>query len=169
MKTLIRIAGITEESIVDGPGIRLVVFAQGCRHRCPGCQNPQTHSLEGGTPVTVEEILNRMARNPLLDGLTLSGGDPFEQAEGFAALARGARQRGHHVMTYTGYTFEALAAGSRHNPGWQQLLAATDLLVDGPFRQEEHNPLLLFRGSENQRILDVPPSLLTGSPQLAML
>lgn len=167
MNTVIRIAGITEESIVDGPGIRFVVFAQGCRHHCPGCHNPQTHGLEGGTLITVDEILQRMKQNPLLDGITLSGGDPFEQAESFAELAHRARISGYTVMTYTGYTYEALQQEAAQHPGWHRLLRNTHLLVDGPFRQNEHNPLLRFRGSENQRIVDVHHSLNAGSLQIA--
>lgn len=169
MDTQLRIAGIKEDSIVDGPGIRLVVFAQGCRHHCPGCHNPQTHDPEGGYTISISEILDRIARNPLLDGITLSGGDPFEQAEGFARLAEKTRAMGCHVMTYTGYTYETLCSQAPSRPGWQALLKETDLLVDGPFIQDQHNPLLPFRGSANQRIVDVVPSLFTGRLQLALL
>ena len=91
----LRVAGIVEESFVDGPGIRFVVFAQGCPHRCPGCHNPQTHAYEGGFWVEVGELLLRMVQNPLLDGLSLSGGEPFEQAEPLAELAEGAQARGY--------------------------------------------------------------------------
>lgn len=167
MNTSLRIAGMTEESIVDGPGIRFVVFAQGCRHRCPGCHNPQTHDPCGGTVVTLGEILQRMRQNPLLDGITLSGGDPFEQAEAFGKLAQASRNAGYHVMTYTGYTYETLQTEAALHPGWQDLLMNTHLLVDGPFRQSEHNPLLRFRGSENQRIVDVLSSLQAGVLQTA--
>lgn len=169
MSTLIRIAGITEESIVDGPGIRFVVFAQGCRHRCPGCHNPQTHDPDGGTLTSVSEILTKMRQNPLLDGITLSGGDPFEQGEPFAELAARAHGLGYHVMTYTGYTYETLQQEAHRRTGWQKLLQSTDLLVDGPFRQSERNPLLRFRGSANQRILSVPDSLAAGMPQSVAL
>ncbi|MDF2524364.1 MAG: nrdG, partial [Clostridiales bacterium] len=106
MSTQLRISGIIKESIVDGPGIRLVIFAQGCRHHCPGCHNPETHSFEGGQLITIAEILGMMKRNPLLDGITLSGGDPFEQAAEFAELARETRKAGLNVVTYTGYTYE---------------------------------------------------------------
>lgn len=167
MKSMLRIAGITEESIVDGPGIRFVVFAQGCRHHCPGCHNPQTHDMNGGTLIAIDEILERMQHNPLLDGITLSGGDPFEQAEGFAELAAKARRLGYNVMTYTGYTYETLHHEKQFHAGWQELLINTHLLVDGPFLLTEHNPLLRFRGSENQRIVDVPSSLQVGVLQIA--
>ncbi|WP_018214442.1 anaerobic ribonucleoside-triphosphate reductase activating protein [Desulfitobacterium hafniense] len=167
MDSRIRIAGIVEESIVDGPGIRLVVFAQGCPHHCPGCHNPETHAYEGGKSVAIAEILQRLAMNPLLDGITLSGGEPFAQAAGFALLAQSARQRGFHVMTYSGYTYEELTASSEQNPAWALLLEQTDLLVDGPFQLAERNLLLPFRGSENQRVIDVQESLRQGKVVLA--
>lgn len=163
MSATIRIAGITEESIVDGPGIRFVVFAQGCRHRCPGCHNPQTHPMDGGAPISVDEILEQMKQNPLLDGITLSGGDPFEQAKGFRELATRAREAGYHVVTYTGYTYEQLREKADYQPDWAGLLRNTDLLIDGPFIKDLHDPLLAFRGSQNQRIVDVESSLNTGN------
>lgn len=159
----IRIAGIIDESIVDGPGIRLVVFAQGCPHHCPGCHNPETHSFEGGELVSISEILKRMETNPLLDGITLSGGEPFAQAEGFALLAQSAKEKGFQVMTYTGYTYEELTAQSKKEPAWALLLEHTDLLVDGPFELAKRNLLLPFRGSDNQRIIDVQKALHTQS------
>ena len=155
MDTELRIAGLERESIVDGPGIRLVVFAQGCRHNCPGCHNPSTHSFTGGVTVSIASILQMLRSNPLLDGITLSGGEPFEQAEGFAELAYESGKMGYHVMTYTGYTYEEIIAGSADRPGWGNLLDNTDILVDGPFEKEKRNILLKFRGSENQRLIDV--------------
>lgn len=155
MDKYIRIAGIINESIVDGPGIRMVVFAQGCKHKCPGCHNPETHSFDGGTLVTVESILDQARKNPLLDGITFSGGEPFEQAEMFAYLAREAKKYNLNIMTYTGYTYEYLLENSFRHKGWDELLAETDILVDGRFEVEKRNLLLKFRGSENQRMIDV--------------
>ncbi len=106
MKDKIRIAGIIKESIVDGPGIRFVVFTQGCKHDCSGCQNPDTHQFDKGEIVEVDEIINQIKRNPLLDGITLSGGEPFEQAEVCADIGKKVKEFGHSVMTYTGYTYE---------------------------------------------------------------
>ena len=143
---------------MDGPGIRMVIFAQGCRHRCEGCHNPETHSFDGGRLVTVDSILEQARANPLLDGLTLSGGDPFEQAESFAVLAREARKLGLNIMTYTGYTYEYIAENAPKHRGWKELLDETDILVDGRFELERRNLLLKFRGSENQRIIDVKKS-----------
>jgi anaerobic ribonucleoside-triphosphate reductase activating protein len=158
----IKIAGIVEESFSDGPGIRFVVFAQGCRHRCPGCHNPETHPFAGGQKIEVRDVLRRMRKNPLLDGITLSGGDPFEQAEGFGALAELAKKNGYHVMTYTGYLFEFLLEHGEER-GWGRLLTWTDLLVDGPFDLARRFPPSRFRGSSNQRIIDVQRSLSWGA------
>lgn len=166
MRTVLNIAGMIEESIADGPGFRLVVFAQGCRHKCEGCHNPETHTFAGGMPMTVEEILMRLEENPMHDGITLSGGDPFEQAEGFSILAKAARHRGYHVMTYTGYTFEAIQNLADERPGWNALLTASDVLVDGPFKLSEKCGTLLFRGSRNQRLIDVDTTLKTGKVNL---
>lgn len=151
----VRVAGIVEESFVDGPGIRFVVFAQGCPHRCPGCHNPQTHAPEGGFWVGVGALLRRMEENPLLDGLSLSGGEPFEQAEPLAVLAEGARARGYDVWVWSGYTFEFLMAHRDDRPGWRRLLEATDVLVDGPFLAGQRSLALPYRGSKNQRVLDL--------------
>lgn len=155
METYIRIAGIIRESIVDGSGIRMVVFAQGCRHKCPGCHNPETHSFDGGTLVTVDAIIEQAKRNPLLDGITFSGGEPFEQAEAFAVLAREAKKLNLDIMTYTGYTYEYLVENAVKHRGWHDLLEESDILVDGRFEMDKRNLLLRFRGSENQRIIDL--------------
>ncbi|MDR3264954.1 MAG: anaerobic ribonucleoside-triphosphate reductase activating protein [Synergistaceae bacterium] len=153
----VRLSGIVEESSVDGPGIRFVVFAQGCRHRCPDCHNPQTHPFDGGVLMEVDEIMNRLRGSPLSDGVTLSGGDPFEQADAFAGLADRARDRGYDVVTYPGWRYEEILA--RDDPGWRRLLEATDILVDGRFELSLKNDLLPFRGSSNQRMIDVQRSL----------
>ncbi len=155
MVSNLKVAGIVRESIVDGPGIRLVVFAQGCKHNCPGCHNPETHSFDGGTVISIEAILKMLSENPLLDGITLSGGEPFEQAEGFAELAYRSKLLGFNVMTYTGYTCEKIIKDCGQRPGWDRLLEQTDILVDGRFEEDKRNLLLKFRGSENQRLIDV--------------
>ena len=160
--TVISIAGTVSESIVDGPGFRYVIFAQGCPHRCPGCHNPHTHPFEGGREISQDEILAVIQKNPLLSGVTFSGGEPFSQAEGFAALAEKVKKIGLSVMIYTGYTFEELTAGFDQNPGWRALLTAADILVDGRFILSEKSLLLKFRGSANQRILDPRKSMEAG-------
>ena len=161
-ETPLRLAGVIRESIVDGPGIRMVVFAQGGPHRCKGCHNPETHDPAGGYGSTVGNLLREAKKNPLLKGLTLSGGDPFFQAEGFARLAKAAHEAGYDIITYTGYTFEELLAGFETHEGWEALLRETDILVDGKFVLEERSLSLQFRGSRNQRVIDVPASLEAG-------
>ena len=155
-----RIANTVSDSIVDGPGLRFTVFTQGCPHRCPGCHNPDTHDPAGGQEVTVEELAEKLLSNPLTDGLTLSGGEPFCQAEECAKLAAIAREKGLNVWTYTGYTYERLLEGDL--PGALELLEQTDVLVDGPFLLAEKSYEALFRGSANQRLIDVKQSKAAG-------
>ena len=150
----LRVAGIIEESIVDGPGLRFVLFLQGCRMHCKGCQNPQTWDFEGGTLVSAQEILERMQGDPLVHGITFSGGEPFEQAEALAPLAAELKHRGYHLMAFSGYTFEQLL----QKDGCRELLSLLDLLVDGPFVEEQKSLELRFRGSRNQRILNMAAS-----------
>jgi anaerobic ribonucleoside-triphosphate reductase activating protein len=159
MNKQIKVAGIVKESIVDGPGIRMVVFAQGCKHKCKGCHNPNTHTFDGGELIEIDKIISDLKKNTLLDGVTLSGGDPFEQAEKFAVLAQEVKKIGLNVITYTGYTYEQLIGYSSERKGYRELLENTDMLVDGPFLMEEKSLLLKFRGSKNQRIIDVPNSI----------
>lgn len=147
----IRIAGIEEESIVDGPGIRLVVFTQGCNHHCIGCHNPETHSFDGGELVDINKIVDMVKDNPLLDGITLSGGEPFEQAIECSILAKKVKELGLNVVTYTGYTFEEILQNNR----FRSLLLQTDILIDGEYDISKKSMMLQFRGSTNQRIIDV--------------
>lgn len=154
------VSGVTGDSIVDGPGLRLTIFTQGCPHHCPGCHNPQTHDPNGGAWADTEDILAAAAENPLLDGITLSGGDPFLQPVPCLALAKGAHQLGLNVWTYTGYTWEALWA--ENDPEKLALLQETDVLIDGPFLLAERSLELKFKGSKNQRTIDVKRSLAAG-------
>ena len=159
MKTL-RLAGVIRESIVDGPGIRMTIFGQGCPHHCEGCHNPETHDPNGGYISHPENILKAIDQNPLLQGVTFSGGEPFVQAEAFAELGAEIKKRGLHIVTYSGYTFERILEGAERGlPGWKELLAVTDILIDGKFILEEKSLSLLFRGSRNQRLINVPKSL----------
>ena len=159
MDEQIKIAGIVKESIVDGPGIRLVVFTQGCVHSCTGCHNPETHSFSEGYYINIHEIVEMVRKDPLLDGITLSGGDPFHQGRVSAALAKEIKKIGLNVITYTGYTFEEIMKEIDINIGWKELLYETDILIDGKFDIDKKSLLLKFRGSENQRIIDVKKSL----------
>lgn len=149
----LRIAGVQQDSIVDGPGIRYVIFTQGCPHHCPGCHNPQTHDPRGGTEADSEEILSQIRRNPLVSGVTFSGGEPFCQAEALVPLAEAVKEMGKHLAVYTGYVYEQLLAMER--PEVQKLLKLADMLVDGPFLLEERDLTLQYRGSGNQRVIDL--------------
>lgn len=156
---MLKLSGIVSDSIVDGPGIRLCVFSQGCPHHCNGCHNPETWPFQGGTPMEEEAIVEIARSNPLCRGVTFSGGEPFAQAAGFARLARLLKEAGYEVASYTGYTFEQLLTGT---PEQRELLEAIDILIDGPFLLEQKSLEVPFRGSKNQRILDVPKSLAAG-------
>ena len=154
----LRVSGIINESIVDGPGIRLVVFAQGCERRCPGCHNPETHAPDGGRETDISEIVTMIKANPLLRGVTFSGGEPFLQARAFACLARLSREAGLDVMVYSGYTIEEiLEIGGEY----RELLEETDILVDGPYIEGQRTLGALYKGSANQRVIDVPATLNT--------
>ena len=161
MGNALRIAGTVGESIVDGPGIRYVIFTQGCPHGCPGCHNPETHDFAGGREIDAETLLAEIRRNGLVSGVTFSGGEPFEQAEALLPLARQLKADGRHLMAYSGYTYEQLIADSR--AGVRGLLEQLDLLVDGRYEAEHRSLELRFRGSTNQRVLDVPASLAEGA------
>jgi anaerobic ribonucleoside-triphosphate reductase activating protein len=155
-----RIAGFEEESIADGPGLRYVIFAQGCIHQCPHCQNPSTWDVNGGNEYSIKEIKRKLTKlkkqSKSLKGVTFSGGDPFLQAADFAELAQAFRKAGWDVVTYTGYTYEELTALVKNgNAGAEALLAATDILIDGKYVHEKYSADLQFRGSSNQRIIDV--------------
>lgn len=156
---MLNLSGIVNDSIVDGPGIRVAVFSQGCPHHCPGCHNPETWDFGCGTAVEEETVVDIVKENPLCRGVTFSGGEPFAQAEGFAKLARLLKAAGYEVASYSGYTFEALLAGTRDQ---RALLETIDVLIDGPFLLAEKSLEISFRGSRNQRILDVPRSLAAG-------
>lgn len=161
-KDTLRLSGVIKNSIVDGPGFRLTVFCQGCPHRCKGCHNEKTWDFGGGFDGKIDKIIEVAKKEPLLQGLTFSGGEPFCQAEAFSELGRLCHENGYNVVTYTGYTFETLITGFSEHPDWKALLEQTDYLVDGPFILEQRSLMLKFRGSKNQRIIDVKKSLEIG-------
>ena len=149
----IRIAGTINDSVVDGDGYRFTVFTQGCPHHCQGCHNPKTWPFDGGYLVDTEEILMALRANPLLSGITFSGGEPFAQPVPLTHLARETRALGLDVWSYTGYTLETLT--EMKNPDVDALLDELDVLVDGPFILGERDLTLRFRGSRNQRVIDM--------------
>ncbi|MDR0337882.1 MAG: anaerobic ribonucleoside-triphosphate reductase activating protein [Planctomycetaceae bacterium] len=152
--SVVRIAGITKESVCDGPGIRFVIFTQGCFHCCEGCHNPQTHDPNGGYEISIAELLAMVDENPLLDGVTLSGGEPFLQAGVLSEFAKECHDRGLSVMVYTGYLYEEIVAKA-DKIDWQKLLDLTEILVDGRFVREQATQEIPFIGSTNQRVLNL--------------
>ncbi len=158
---MLNLSGIISDSIVDGPGIRTTVFSQGCPHHCPGCHNPETWAFGIGTDMEEETIVEIVKSNPLCRGVTFSGGEPFVQAGAFAKLAKLLKGEGYEVASYSGFTFEELLEGTEEQ---KQLLSAIDILIDGPFLLEKKSLEVPFRGSCNQRILDVKTSLAENRP-----
>lgn len=156
-----KIYGLVQDSIVDGPGFRFACFVQGCPHGCPGCHNPGSHDFNGGRDMAVDSVITEMLKNPLTDGLTLSGGEPFAQAEDCLILAQAAHAHGLNVWGYSGWTFEYLR--DEGTAAQRSLLAELDVLIDGAFHLEERSLSLPWRGSKNQRVIDVPASLAAGT------
>ncbi len=155
---MIQVLDIIEDTMVDGPGFRTSIYCAGCHHECPGCHNPQSWNPGGGHPMTTDEVMKIIVADPYAN-VTFSGGDPLYQAEGFTELARAIRsQTQKTIWCYTGFTFEAIVK----IPRYRQLLDEIDVLVDGPFVKSLRDEDLLFRGSSNQRLIDVPASLVKG-------
>ena len=154
-------APIQEDSIVDGEGIRAVIWMQGCSHNCKGCHNPSTHDFKGGYLEDVDN-LKKQIKNMDIDGITLSGGDPMFQVDASLEISKYAKSLGLNVWCYTGYTYEELIAISDTNKKMLELLKNIDALVDGRFELDKLSYEVVFRGSKNQRIIDVATSLKEG-------
>ena len=159
----LRIAGVQKESIVDGPGIRYVVFTQGCPHHCKGCHNPQTHDFNGGKEVSINDLVSDIKKNPMIKGVTISGGEPFFQAKQVSKLIDNLQDKNYDYMVYTGYKYENLLENANENNGYMDLLSRTDILMDGKFVEELKNENTIFRGSTNQRAIECKNSLETGN------
>lgn len=155
----IRISGTVSESIVDGPGFRYTIFVQGCPHNCPGCHNPQTHDFEGGRIFDTDELFRECVDDPLNKGVTFSGGEPFSQAKELYELGKRFKERGYDLWCYTGWTMKELwkMAESEYYVG--KLMSIIDVLVDGRFIEERKTLALPFRGSENQRLINMKMTL----------
>ncbi|WP_303691401.1 anaerobic ribonucleoside-triphosphate reductase activating protein [Megamonas hypermegale] len=156
----IKIAGVVNDSIVDGEGFRFAIFTQGCYHNCPQCHNPQTHDINGGHEADTDELFRQICENPLLSGVTFSGGEPFLQPKPLSELAQKVHERGLNITTFTGYTLEQL--WQMHDEDVDALLNQTDVLIDGPFVAAKKDISLRFRGSSNQRIIDMNETRRTG-------
>ena len=162
-KGYIRLAAdLQTDSIVDGPGLRAVLWTQGCAHHCPGCQNPQTWDFEGGGLVPIDAVLEAIDELEYQSGLTMSGGDPMYQPEACTEIAKYARNKGLNIWVYTGFTYEQIMKMAEKKPIYREFLESIDILVDGKFIQSKKNLSLLFRGSSNQRLIDMKETLKTG-------
>lgn len=159
---LINLYGEVPDSIVDGPGLRYGVFVQGCTHACPGCHNPESQPAEGGTATPIVEVVARIRENKLIGGVTLSGGEPFEQPAACAELARQLKEAGYSVWAYSGYLYEDLLARAQHDEAIARLLELVDVLVDGPFIESLKSYALVWRGSSNQRVIDMARTRASG-------
>ncbi len=152
-------APLQRDSVVDGFGVRTVIWTQGCSHNCPFCQNPQTHDFEGGALFDVEDIKDEIKNLKNQDGITLSGGDPLFQIEAVTEIAKCAKKCGLNVWCYTGFTYEKILNLAKKNPIYLEFLQNIDVLVDGKFEIDKRDINLLFRGSSNQRLIDMPKTL----------
>ena len=154
---MIRVLDIIEDTMVDGPGFRTSIYCAGCRHKCPGCHNPQSWDFNGGRWMSTDELMKIIVADPFAN-VTFTGGDPMYQCDGFAELARAIHQQTNKdIWCYTGFSFESLITRAQ-----RELLELLDVLVDGPFIEKLRDPDLLFRGSSNQRLIDVQKTLFAG-------
>ena len=155
----IRMLNILHDTTVDGPGFRTSIYCAGCRHHCPGCHNPESWDFSSGYEVETDQLMQEITADPFAD-VTFTGGDPFFQAEGFTELARRIKaETTKTIWCYTGFLYEHLL----EQPRYRTLLEQLDVLVDGPFIMAQRNEDLLFRGSANQRLIDVQASLRAGT------
>lgn len=154
---------IQQDSIVDGEGIRSVIWFQGCSHNCFGCHNPETHDFNGGTERSIKELIKEISELEYQEGVTFSGGDPMMQVEALLELAKCVKENNMDVWVYTGYTFEQLMELSKSKPEYREVMDYIDVLVDGKFVMDLRSFEVQFRGSSNQRLIDVKKTLETGS------
>ncbi|MGI6105332.1 MAG: anaerobic ribonucleoside-triphosphate reductase activating protein [Raoultibacter sp.] len=157
--------GTQEDSIVDGPGLRFCIFTQGCKHNCPGCHNPESQNLEGGYKASLESLYEEIRANKIIQGVTFSGGEPLLQTRACLALAKQLSQQGFNIWLYSGYLYEDIMGGSLGSEA-RELLSYCDVLVDGPFIESLHVYDLLWRGSTNQRVIDIKKSAQAGQVTL---
>lgn len=166
MTVSVRLAGIVPESIVDGPGIRFAIFFQGCQHNCQGCHNPQTHPLSGGSVTTFDFIMNELHKHRIVCGVTISGGEPFLQPNELSDLIlRIKNETSLEILVYTGYKIGEL----KENLIYSKILKEIDYLVDGRFINEERDLELLYRGSSNQRFIDVKTNRVLDESEISLL
>ncbi len=158
----IKLAGLVADSIVDGPGFRFTVFTQGCPHHCEGCHNPDTHDFNGGRYADCDKIIEKIKENKLTAGVTFSGGEPFCQPMPCAYMAEKLKASGYHLMAFTGYTFENLLEMSKEDENVKKFLNLLDVIIDGKFILAQRSLELRYKGSKNQRTIDVKESIKQG-------
>ena len=156
---VVNVAGIVRESIVDGPGFRFVIFCQGCPHGCKACHNPDTHAFKENKLIGVDELFESIMKPRLGKGVTFSGGEPFCQAAPFAKLGEKLKAEGIDILIFTGYEYEELIKMAKYNESIMRLIKTADYIVDGKYKEELRDLSLKFRGSSNQRIIDVKKTL----------
>lgn len=162
-KDTIRLAAdLQSDSIVDGPGLRTVIWTQGCGHHCEGCQNPQTWDFQGGGEVPLDMVKEAIDELEYQNGITFSGGDPMFQPYACTELAKYCKKKGYNIWVYTGFTYEEIEEMIKKDPIYREFLDYIDVLVDGRFIMKQRDLNLLFRGSRNQRLIDVQKTLKTG-------
>lgn len=154
----VRLFGTVDDSIVDGPGLRYTIFTQGCFHNCSGCHNPKSHDINGGYLKDIQDILSEITANPLLDGITLSGGEPMLQVKPLIEICKEVKAMGLNIVVYSGFTYEEILKDAKK----KELLQLCDMLIDGKFEQDKKSLALLYRGSANQRLINVQESLKQG-------
>ena len=162
LDTKIKIFGVADDSIVDGPGLRYCIYTQGCSHHCAGCHNPGSWDFDAGVEKTIKEVIGDIEKNKLIRDVTLSGGDPFDQPHAVSILASELKKRGFGLWAYSGYTYEELLKKSEEDKDIKTILDVIDVLVDGPFIKSQKSLLLTWRGSSNQRIIDMNKTRETG-------
>jgi len=155
-------ADLQSDSIVDGPGLRTVIWTQGCAHHCKGCQNEQTWDFNGGGLVPISMVKDAIDDLEYQDGITFSGGDPMFQPEACNEIAKYCKEKGYNIWVYTGFTYEEIWKMAETKPIYHEFLEKIDVLVDGKFILEQRDLSILFRGSRNQRLIDVPKTLKNG-------
>ena len=165
----IKLAGIAYESLVNGPGMRRVLFSQGCLHNCEGCFNKDTHDFNSGKWINLNKIIKDVIDSPFIKGVTFSGGEPWEQADKFAYIGGKLKEKNINIWSYTGYTFEYIIENRYKRKGWNDLLNTVDVLVDGKYEKIYKKEDLKYRGSSNQRIIDVRQSLISKQLKLIKL
>ena len=158
LETKIRLFGVANDSIVDGPGLRYSIYTQGCPHHCAGCHNPESWAMEAGEVTTIGALVDDIQKNQLIHNVTISGGDPFVQAKSVSLLVKELKTNGYTVWIYSGWTLEELTEMAKESDSIDDILNSVDVLVDGKFIESQKSLELKWKGSSNQRVIDMVKS-----------